>query len=92
MIDPYKKDVQIALKKTIGSLLKVEKMIEEDAYCMDISQQVNAALGLLRNINLKIFESHLSTCAKNGLDEKDPEKKAAFIHEMVKNFDITCRK
>lgn len=92
MIDPYKKDVQIALKKTIGSLNKVNTMIEEDAYCMDIAQQVNAALGLLRNINLKVFESHLSTCGKKGLDEKDPAKKAAFINEMVKNFDITCRK
>lgn len=92
MIDPYKKDVQIALKKTSGSLKKIDQMIEDNAYCMDIAQQVNAALGLLRSINLKVFESHLHTCGTTGLSEKDESKKAEFIKEMVKNFDISCRK
>lgn len=34
----------------------IQKMVEEDRYCMDIAQQTNAALGLLRSANALILE------------------------------------
>lgn len=42
------KKLLLAIKKTQGTLDKVAQMIEEDAYCADIGQQINAAMGLLR--------------------------------------------
>jgi DNA-binding FrmR family transcriptional regulator len=43
--DPVlKKKLLLAVKKTQGTLSKVTQMIEEDTYCADIGQQINAAL------------------------------------------------
>jgi len=39
-----KKKLLLALKKTQGTLSKVTQMVEEDAYCADIGQQINAAI------------------------------------------------
>jgi DNA-binding FrmR family transcriptional regulator len=39
-----KKKLLLAVKKTQGTLAKVTQMIEEDTYCADIGQQINAAL------------------------------------------------
>jgi DNA-binding FrmR family transcriptional regulator len=43
--DPVlKKKLLLAVKKTQGTLVKVSQMIEDDIYCADIGQQINAAL------------------------------------------------
>ncbi len=39
-----KKKLLLAVKKTQGTLTKVTQMIEDDVYCADIGQQINAAL------------------------------------------------
>ena len=39
-----KKQLSLSVKKAIGTLNKVLIMIEEDIYCADIGQQINAAL------------------------------------------------
>jgi DNA-binding FrmR family transcriptional regulator len=39
-----KKKLLLAVKKTQGTLAKVTQMVEEDAYCADIGQQINAAI------------------------------------------------
>lgn len=44
MKDPYKKKFVTNIRKTKGLLEAIEKMVEEDRYCVDIAQQVNAAL------------------------------------------------
>ncbi len=41
---------------------KIEKMLIEKSYCADIAQQINATIGLLRNANMVLLESHLQTC------------------------------
>lgn len=44
MKDPYKKKFLTNIRKTKGLLETIEKMALDDRYCMDIAQQVNAAL------------------------------------------------
>jgi len=39
-----KNDIALAIKKAVGIIKKVEKMIEDDVYCADIAQQINAAI------------------------------------------------
>lgn len=80
------------LKKTQGLLTKIQKMIEGDAYCMDIAQQINAAMGLLRKANAHIVESHLHTCAQQKLCSKDSDVQKQFIAELLKVLDVSSRK
>lgn len=88
MKDPQLSKVKINLKKTQGQLALIEKMIEEDRYCIDIAQQVNAAVGLLKQINTYILESHLLCCGAEKLNSKNKIEKEKFAKELVHAFSI----
>lgn len=89
MIEPYTGKIKINLKKAQGQLELVGKMIEENRYCVDIAQQVNAAIGLLRQANNYILESHLLSCGVGKLNSKSQKTRTEFIKELMRVFDLT---
>lgn len=86
MIEPYKNTASLGVKKAIGHLNKVLKMIDEDSYCMDILQQTRAAEGLLKSVSTTILESHLNTCAGKVLVSGESEERERMVAELVKAF------
>ncbi|KKW43054.1 MAG: hypothetical protein UY92_C0001G0068 [Candidatus Magasanikbacteria bacterium GW2011_GWA2_56_11] len=88
MVDPYVSKIKTNLKKTQGQLQRIQKMIEEDRYCIDIAQQVNAAVGLLKQVNSYVLESHLLCCGAEKLNAKDKKTKEDFAKELVQAFSI----
>ena len=59
------------LKTARGQLDGIIKMVEEDRYCMDISQQVLAADAMLRRVNKEILTAHLKHCVEHAKDDKE---------------------
>ena len=57
----------LAAKKAKGTLDKVYKMIEDDKYCPDIIQQVDAVMGLLRATKKNLLAGHLDHCLAEKL-------------------------
>ena len=88
----HKKKLQISIKKAAGSLKMISQMIEDEKYCLDIIQQINAASGLLRQAKLAILESHLQTCGADELGSKDLKKREKFSKELVQILDISSRR
>lgn len=86
------KKLLLALKKTQGTLNKVSTMIEQDEYCADIGQQINAAIGLLRWVNTELMKNHLSCCGRKDLSHWDPKKGQKFIEEFARIWDVSTRK
>jgi len=74
------KSVLRLLKTARGQLDGIIKMVEEDRYCMDISQQVTAAGALLRRANREILTAHLKHCVENA---KDDQERSDKIDELV---------
>ena len=68
------------LKTARGQLDGIIKMVEEDRYCMDISQQVAAADALLRRVNKEILAAHLKHCVEQAQSDKERSDK---IDELV---------
>ena len=68
------------LKTARGQLDGIIKMVEEDRYCMDISQQVLAADAMLRRVNKEILTAHLKHCVEHASDERERAEK---IDELV---------
>ena len=91
MIDPYKSKAVTNLRKVSGQIDRVLKMIEQDKYCMDIAQQVNAALGLLEKTNHYVLESHLVTCSEKKLRRGDRKSKELFAEEIMRACNVTSR-
>ena len=67
-----------ALRTSKGQIEGIIKMIEEERYCMDISNQIAAAHALLKKSQVLILKQHLDHCIKEAvldgtIDEKNNE-------------------
>ena len=68
------------LKTARGQLDGIIKMVEDDRYCIDISQQVMATEAILNKVNKEILAAHLKHCVKEADDQQAREEK---IDEFV---------
>lgn len=89
MIEPYKSKSSTGAKKAIGQLKKISEMIEEDAYCMDLLQQIRAVEGLLNSLSANILKSHLHTCGARVFSSKDEKQHKKVIDELILAFKAT---
>ena len=83
MKEERKKAMQ-SLKTARGQIDGIIKMIEDDRYCIDISNQIFAAQSLLKKANLIILENHLSHCVKDACINGNGDEK---IEEIMKILD-----
>lgn len=88
----YKAKLQLNLKKALGTLKKVEQMIENDEYCADIAHQVNAAMGLMQSVNRELLKNHLACCGTKAFAGEHGKNKEEFIDELVRTWDVATRK
>lgn len=88
----YRVKTTIALKKAQSLLSTIQRMIDDDRYCLDLAQQVNAVIGLLKNANATILENHLQTCGTQKLSSENPVEKTEYIKELVQMFAVSNRK
>ena len=91
MTEQHVKQVKTALVKARGQLERILKMVESDKYCMDVIQQSNALIGILRGVNNKILESHLLTCGSR-LASRDREGREQFVREIIRACEVSQRK
>jgi len=82
--------LRIRLRRIEGQIRGLQRMIDEDAYCIDVLTQVSAATKALQSVALKLMDEHLTHCvadaaAKGGrvADQKIAEASAA-IARLVK--------
>lgn len=78
-----KQKVARLLKTARGQLDGILTMLEEDRYCLDISQQVMAAQALLGRANREILTAHLTHCVKNAKTDREREEKAEELAVLL---------
>jgi DNA-binding FrmR family transcriptional regulator len=74
------------LKIVQGHLKKVQKMVDEDVYCIDVIHQSKAVQKALKEIDNVLLEHHLNCCVKDAI-QAGREKDA--IHEVMNIFKKT---
>jgi DNA-binding FrmR family transcriptional regulator len=72
-------------RQAAGILTKVNQMIEEDAYCPDVIQQVDAVIGLLHRAKRELLAGHLDHC----LEHKLKENKQKTVQELLKLYNLS---
>lgn len=71
------------LKTARGQIDGILKMIEDDRYCIDISNQLMATQAILRNVNKEILHAHLGSCVKDAFDTGDQRQKIDEIMTVI---------
>lgn len=73
-----------ALKTAKGQVEGIMKMLEDERYCIDISNQIIAAQALLKKANLLILKQHINHCVKEAFLHDAGEEK---INEIMSILD-----
>lgn len=76
------------LKTARGQLDGILKMVEDDRYCMDISNQLLATEAILKKANKEIIRAHMQGCVKEAFAHGEEQQK---IDELLAIFDKMSR-
>jgi len=73
----------INFKKAQTHLARIQKMLSEDAYCVDIMQQNLAVIGLLKSAHKMLMEDHLHSCFQSAMQSDDNKVKSKMTDEIL---------
>src|SRR5882724_5198927 len=73
---PDKEGYLMRLRRIEGQVRGLQKMVEEDMYCIDILTQVSAATRALQSVALGLVEDHLGHCVTQAIEAGGPEADA----------------
>ncbi|KZX15558.1 copper-sensing transcriptional repressor CsoR [Methanobrevibacter cuticularis] len=76
------------LKKIIGQVKAIDRMIDEDIPCEDVLMQINASKSALHKVGKIVLEGHLSHCVKEGIKSGNSDK---TIKDFAKAVDYYSR-
>ncbi|TDC99877.1 metal-sensitive transcriptional regulator [Nonomuraea deserti] len=71
-----KKKHMTRLRRVEGQIRGLQRMVEEDTYCIDILTQVSAATSALRSFSLVLLEEHLAHCVAEATRQGGPDAAA----------------
>ncbi len=74
------------IRKIIGQLQAIDRMVEEDVPCEDILLQVNAAKAAMHRVGQVILEGHIRHCVRDGIEHGDTEATIASFTKAVERF------
>jgi CsoR family transcriptional regulator, copper-sensing transcriptional repressor len=91
----YAKDKNTVVKRLHrieGQVRGIERMVEDDRYCIDILTQISAVNTALESLAFKILDEHVKHCVAGALtsgDEREAQTKTEELLEAVQRFART---
>jgi len=79
------------LKIVEGHMRGVIRMMEEDAYCIDVIRQIQAVQAALNKISSGILENHLSSCVTTAIRGENPAERERVLKEITDVFDTATK-
>ena len=76
------------LRKAEGQIRGLQQMIDDDRYCLEVAQQVNAVTAALREFSLLVLEDHLRGVVTEAIGE---DEGSATIKEVTTVLRKTLR-
>ena len=84
MSHPCHKDQLSSIRRIEGQVRGIEKMIQNDDYCIDILNQLKAVKNSIITVEGKILKKHLEDCIKESLKGNNFETKVDEIVKILK--------
>lgn len=74
------------LKRIEGQVRGLQKMIEDDRYCVDILVQISAIQAALKKVGFNLLERHTKTCVSGAIKEGDGEHHIDELMKVIQQF------
>ena len=84
--EDVRKDVTARLKRISGQVSGIQRMVDEDRYCVDVLLQVAAAEAALDRVGHLVLGSHIETCVSSALESGRPRDRKKKMDELLEVF------
>ena len=88
MEDDHRATVLKRLRSIAGHVNGIERMVSEDAYCIDVIKQVQAVQAALNKVNDLILANHLNTCVIEAVRGDSKKERERVLDEIVDVFEM----
>lgn len=85
-------DLTRRLASAAGHIKGIERMVAEEAYCIDIIKQIQAVQSALHKVNTLMLENHLRTCVTTAIRGDDADEREQMLREVTSVFAMTNKK
>ena len=79
------------LKTVEGHIRGVHRMVEDDAYCIDVISQIHAIQSALNKISLNILDNHLNSCLVSAVRGEDQVEQDRVLQEIIDVFEAATK-
>ena len=84
----HKGRIQTRLRRLEGQVRGVQRMIDEEAYCVDILTQLSAIIAASRGVGMLVLEDHIRGCVV-GAPEDEREERLDELTQAIERFTRT---
>ncbi len=92
MDDTLRTDVTRRLASAAGHIKGIERMVQDDTYCIDVISQIQAVQAALSKVNTMMLDNHLRTCMTTAIQGDDAEERERMLQEITSVFAVTGKK
>jgi CsoR family transcriptional regulator, copper-sensing transcriptional repressor len=79
------------LRRVEGQVRGLQRMIENDEYCIDVLTQVSAATKALRSVAVGLLDEHVRHCVRNAALDDDADKVDEMVGEATRAIERLVR-
>jgi CsoR family transcriptional regulator, copper-sensing transcriptional repressor len=91
MAEIKKDDLKNRALSIQGHMGAVARMIDEDAYCIDIIKQTQAVQKAIEKLNALLLERHLGSCVTTAIRSNNSKERERVINELLDVFETTAK-
>ena len=85
----HKQQLITRLKTIEGHVRGVQRMVEADAYCIDVIKQTQAIQRALDKFNSLVLTEHLNGCVTTAIRGEEPQERERVVTELLQVFEAT---
>ncbi|QGH34457.1 metal-sensing transcriptional repressor [Gracilibacillus salitolerans] len=74
------------LKRIEGQVRGIQKMVEDDRYCVDILVQISAIQSALKNVGFSVTERHIKHCVSDAIKQGEGQETIEELMNVMKQF------
>ncbi|HEX6131303.1 MAG TPA: metal-sensitive transcriptional regulator [Actinomycetota bacterium] len=81
-----KENLTNRLRRIEGQVRGLQRMIDEDQYCIDILTQLNSVVAALRSVGMGLLDDHVRHCVTESIERGDGDAKVEELMAAVARF------
>jgi DNA-binding FrmR family transcriptional regulator len=82
-----KEDYLKRLRRIEGQVRGLQRLVDEDAYCIDVLNQVSAVTKALQSVAVGLLDEHVRHCVRDAATGDDPDRADEMVTEATRAIE-----